>query len=464
MPTAKTQTLPKTHGNADQNLVQPWPVAGEIGRERRGMIESGEGIYVYDSLGRKLIDGPAGMWCVNVGHRNARLADAMHDQAMALSYNSPWYTENYPATKLAERLAAYVPGDLKHNFFTTGGSSAVETAIRFVQFYNNVLGRPAKKKIVSRSNAYHGSTFLTGSLNGRAIYSDWLDTAGPMILKLSCPDPFRRPPGQSLTDFSASLIAEFEAMIVRDGAQTIAAFIAEPVMGSGGVIVPPEGYLAAMQAVCKRHDILFIADEVVTAFGRLGHVFASEAVFGLTPDLITYAKGVTSGYFPLGGVAISAHLFENLRNSNHKQALFAHGLTYSSHPVGCAVANANLDILEEGLLDYVLDIAPYFQARLRELCKLPLVGEVRGIGLMACVECLTDRSSPFPTDQDTAIGLRIDAHCQENGLLLRPLDNQCVMSPPLIITRDQIDDLARILEKAIRLTMDDLTREGVQIA
>ncbi len=449
--------------NSEQNLVQPWPTAGTIGQEHRGIIESGDGIYVHDARGRKLIDGPAGMWCVNVGHRNERLADAMRDQAMALSYNSPWYTENNPATRFAERLANYAPGDLRHMFFTTGGSSAVETAIRFVHFYNNVLERPHKKKIVSRGNAYHGSTFLTASLNGRPVYSDWQDTASS-ILKLSNPDPFRRPVGQSLADFTAFLVAEFEAMITREGAETIAGLIAEPVMGSGGVIVPPESYLPAMQAVCKRHDILFIADEVVTAFGRLGHVFASQNVFGLQPDLITFAKGVTSGYFPLGGVALSAKLFENLRECANKHAMFAHGLTYSSHPIGCAVGNTNLDILEEGLLDHVLDIAPYFQSRLRDLSKLSLVAEVRGIGMMACVECLTDRSSPIPTDSDTAIGLRIDAHCQENGLLLRPLDNQCVMSPPLIITCSQIDELAEALEKGIRLTMDDLTREGIKLS
>ncbi len=464
MTSAKALRVQPALRNAEQNLVQPWPMAGTIGQEHRGIIESGDGIYVTDSLGRKLIDGPAGMWCISVGHRNARLAETMRDQAMALSFNSPWYTENHPATILAERIADYTPGDLRHTFFTTGGSSAVETAIRFVQFYNNVLERPAKKKIISRGNAYHGSTFLTASLNGRPIYSDWQDQAGPFILKLSCPDPFRRPAGQSLDDFRDGLVAEFEAMIAREGAETIAAFIAEPIMGSGGVIVPPDGYLQAMRAVCTRHDILFIADEVVTAFGRLGQVFASDTVFGITPDLITFAKGVTSGYFPLGGVVISARLFEDLRASANKQAMFAHGLTYSSHPIGCAVANTNLDILEEGLLAHAREVAPYFQSRLRDLASLPLVAEVRGLGLMACVECLTDKSSPFPTDRDIAIGLRIDAHCQASGLLLRPLDNQCVMSPPLIITRDQCDELAEALEKGIRLTMDDLTREGVQLA
>jgi adenosylmethionine-8-amino-7-oxononanoate aminotransferase len=448
--------------NSTLNLVQPWPEAGEIGREHRGIIAEGRGIHVRDAEGRWLIDGPAGMWCVNAGHRNERLAQAMHDQALALSYNSPWYTENRPATRLAERLAAHAPGDLRHFFFTTGGSSAVETAIRFVQFFNNVLERPAKKKIVSRRNAYHGSTFLTASLNGRPIYSEWQDTAGDFILKLSNPDPFRRPPGLTPEGFTDWLAREFEQLVAAEGPETIAAFIAEPVMGSGGVIVPPPGYLKAMAAVCRRHDILFIADEVVTAFGRLGHVFSSDAVWGVTPDLITFAKGVTSGYFPLGGVAMAEHLFEKLRASAYPKALFAHGLTYSSHPIGCAVANANLDLLEEGLLDNARRMAPIFQARLSELETLPLVAEVRGVGLMACVECLLDKSSPWPTGADEELGKRIDRHAQENGLLLRPLENQCVLSPPLILAEADIDALATRLEKAIRLTMDDLAREGMR--
>ncbi|MDX3975706.1 aminotransferase [Shinella sp.] len=446
---------------AERHLVQPWPVSGSIGAEARGRIEAGEGIYVTDASGRKLIDGPAGMWCVNAGHRNKELADVMASQAMELSYNSPWYTTNTPSAVLSARLAEHAPDGVDHVFYTTGGSSAVETALRFMQFANNVKGRPEKKLIVSRQGGYHGSTYLSASLNGRPRDHDWMDSASDLVVKLSCPDPFRRPEGMSVEAFCDVLVEEFRQVIEDKGAENIGVFIAEPVMASGGVIVPPAGYLKRMHALCRENDILFIADEVVTAFGRLGHVFASKDVFGIEPDMITFAKGVTSGYFPLGGVMIAGRLFEELRRSNHSEAMFAHGLTYSSHPVGCAVALKNLDILKGGLLAHTLAVSDHFQTSLKALEDLPLVGEVRGLGLMACVECVADRVSNNPLTLDLEVGKRIDRHCQELGLLVRPLISMCVMSPPLTISTAQIDDMASILRRGIELTMDDLTREGL---
>ena len=446
---------------AKRHLVQPWPFAGSVGTEARALIGEGEGIYITDGDGKRLIDGPAGMWCVNVGHRRQELAKVMYDQAMALSYNTPWYTMNAPSAELAERIAAYAPGDLDHVFFTTGGSSAVETALRFMQFYNNVRGRPEKKLILSRGGAYHGSTYLSASLNGRPRDRDWMDGADELIVKLSSPNPFRRPVGMSVEAFADSLVEEFRDTIARIGADRIGAFVGEPVQASGGVIVPPDGYLKRIREICRESDILYVSDEVVTAFGRLGHVFASEEVFGIEPDMITFAKGVTSGYFPLGGVVISARLMEELRRSNHPDAMFGHGLTYTSHPVGCAVALKNLDLLEDGVLDHARKVAPYFQTQLKTLEELPLVGEVRGIGLMGCVECVADRESRDPLQLDKDVGKRIDAHCHELGLLVRPLINMCVMSPPLVIMTEQIDDMVAILREGISRTMEDLRREGV---
>lgn len=446
---------------AERHLVQPWPFAGSVGAEARSLIGEGDGIYITDAEGRRLIDGPAGMWCVNVGHRREELARVMYEQAMRLSYNTPWYTMNAPSAELARRIAGHAPGDLSHVFFTTGGSSAVETALRFMQFYNNVRGRPEKKLILSRSGAYHGSTYLSASLNGRPRDRDWMDGADDLVVKLSSPDPFRRPAGIDLATFSDRLVQEFRDTIVRIGAERIGAFVAEPVQASGGVIVPPEAYLSRIRRICRENDILYVSDEVVTAFGRLGHVFASGEVFGLDPDMITFAKGVTSGYFPLGGVVISERLLDDLRRSNHPDALFGHGLTYTSHPIGCAVALKNLDLLEAGILDHARAVAPYFQARLKTLEELPLVGEVRGLGLMACVECVADRESRNPLQLDRDVGKRIDAHCHELGLLVRPLINMCVMSPPLTITREQIDDMVAILREGISRTMDELRGEGV---
>jgi adenosylmethionine-8-amino-7-oxononanoate aminotransferase len=288
-----------------------------------------------------------------------------------------------------------------------------------------------------------------------------MDGADDLVVKLSSPDPFRRPKGMDVAAFADMLVAEFRDRIAEIGAERIGAFVGEPVQASGGVILPPDGYLKRIRAICRDNDILFISDEVVTAFGRLGHVFASGEVFGIDPDMITFAKGVTSGYFPLGGVVISERLLEELRRSNHPDAMFAHGLTYTSHPVGCAVALKNLDILEDEVLAHARAVAPYFQARLKTLEELPLVGEVRGLGLMACVECVADRESKNPLQLDRAVGVRIDAHCHELGLLVRPLINMCVMSPPLTISREQIDDMVAILREGISRTMEDLRREGL---
>jgi len=446
---------------AERHLVQPWPVAGSIGTEARTLIGEGDGIYITDGDGKRLIDGPAGMWCTNVGHRRKELAQAMYDQAMALSYNTPWYTMNEPSAVLAERIAAHAPGDLNHVFFTTGGSSAVESALRFMQFYNNVRGRNEKKLILSRGGAYHGSTYLSASLNGRPRDLDWMDGATDLVVKLSAPDPFRCPAGMTVKEFEQFLVAEFEETVERIGAARIGAFVGEPVQASGGVIVSPGKYLKRIREICRANDILYISDEVVTAFGRLGQIFASKDVFGIEPDIITFAKGVTSGYFPLGGMVVSSRLMEDLRRSNHPDAMFGHGLTYSSHPIGCAVALTNLDLLEGGVLAHTRKVTPYFQAQLKALEELPLVGEVRGLGLMACVECVADRESRNPLQLDKAVGARIDAHCHELGLLVRPLINMCVMSPPLIITESQIDDMVSILREGICRTMDDLRREGV---
>jgi adenosylmethionine-8-amino-7-oxononanoate aminotransferase len=446
---------------ARRHLVQPWPYAGSIGSEARGLIGSGDGIYVTDGEGRRLIDGPAGMWCVNAGHRREELAGVMYEQAMQLSYNTPWYTMNEPSAVLAERIVTHAPGDLNHVFFTTGGSSAVESALRFMQFYNNVRGRPEKKLLLSRGGAYHGSTYLSASLNGRPRDRDWMDVADGLVVKLSSPDPFRRPEGMTVEAFADQLVDEFAETVARIGADKIGAFVGEPVQASGGVIVPPPGYLPRIREICRHNDILYVSDEVVTGFGRLGEVFASQDVFGIDPDIITFAKGVTSGYFPLGGMLVSERLLADLRRSNHPDAMYAHGLTYTSHPVGCAVALANLDLLEGGILDHARAVAPYFQERLKTLEELPLVGEVRGVGLMACVECVADRESNNPLKLDYEVGRRIDAHCHALGLLVRPLIHMCVMSPPLIISRSQIDDMVAILREGISRTMDDLATEGV---
>jgi adenosylmethionine-8-amino-7-oxononanoate aminotransferase len=451
------------HEMARRHLLQPWPTMGTVGEEVKPFVDRGEGIYIWDEQGRRLIDGPAGMWCVQIGHRRAEMADAIARQVMELPYYSPWYTSNGPAARLAERIAAETPGDLDRVFFTTGGSTAVDTALRFVQFFNNVLGRRGKKKVISRVRAYHGSSTMTAALSGRPADRGLIDEMPDLVRRVSAPYPYRRPEGMSVADYCDFLVRELEEAILEEGPENVAAFVAEPILASGGVIVPPEGYHRRTAEICRKYDVLVISDEVVTAFGRLGHWFASEDLFGFEPDIVTFAKGVSSGYVPLGGLAISERLFDRMKATPEgKGALWQNGYTYSSHPVACAAALTNIAIIErDGLLDHVRTIAPYFQAALKTLGDLPLVGDVRGLGLMACVECVADRKTRAPMPADANVGKRIDRYAQEIGLLVRPLGDMCVMSPPLIIQKPQIDDMANILRRAITRTMDDLVREGL---
>lgn len=446
---------------ATRHLVQPWESLEHLGEEARTLLTGAERIYVQDAKGNRLLDGPAGMWCMQVGYGRREIAEAMAEQAMSLAYNSPWYSTSSVAAELAGRIAEMTPGDLDHVFFTTGGSTAVDSALRFVQFFNNYQGRPDKKIILSRGGAYHGSTFLSASCSGKERDKNYFDFSD-RVVHLSAPHPYRRPEGMSVEGFCDFLIEEMEAKILELGPERVAAFIAEPILASGGVLMPPEGYHVRAQELCRKYDILTIADEVVTAFGRLGHWFASEAVFGYTPDIVTFAKGVTSGYVPLGGFAISSKIIEKVSGADNKGSVYANGYTYSGHPVSCAAALANIRIIEdEGLLAHVREIGPYFQARLKELEELPLVGEVRGIGLMACVDCVADKKSKNPLALDKEVGARIDAHCQELGLVVRPIYNMCVMSPALIIQKAEIDRMVEILRRGIELTQDDLEREGL---
>ena len=402
------------------------------------------------------------MWCVNVGHRSEEIAEAMAEQARQMAYYSPWSLANMPSANLGAKLAELAPGDLNNVFFTTGGSTAVDSALRFVMFFNNYLGRPEKKHIISRQHAYHGSTYLAASCSGKERDKSFLDFERGFIHHLPSPNPYRRPDGMSVEDFCDEKVADLENKILELGPDKVAAFIAEPIMASGGVIVPPEGYHKKCWEICRKHDVLYIADEVVTAFGRLGHWFASEDVFDMVPDIITTAKGLTSGYVPMGAVLISDNLMEQVRSADETGAVFSNGFTYSGHPVSAAAALKNIEIIErDGLLEHVREVGPYFQERLRELHDIPIVGDVRGMGLMACVECVISQQSKEALKLDYEIGNRIDEHCQKLGLIVRPLINMCVMSPPLVITKPQVDRLVELLHEGIVRAQEDVRKEGL---
>jgi len=447
----------------NENFVHPWESMKAVGSNTRTFAENAEGIYLYDENGQKLIDGPGGMWCVQIGYGRKEMAEAIAEQVLKMPYYSPWNMSASPSAVLANKLAELAPGDLNHVFFTTCGSTAVDTAIRFVQFYNNVRGFPRKKRIISREKAYHGSTFLSATMSGKARDKDWLDTARELVHFLPDVNPSRRPEGVGLEEFLEAKISDLETGIQTLGAENVGAFIAEPVLASGGVIVPPAGYHQRCLEVCRKHDVLYISDEVVTGFGRLGHWFASKEVFGIEPDLITCAKGLTSGYVPMGACLISDRSFREISGERSQGASFSNGYTYSGHPVAAAAALKNLEIIEnEGLLEHVREISPYFQQRLRELRKLPLVGDTRGVGLVGCIEgCIVDPDNPDALAMDIAMGSRIDKHCQALGLIVRPLLNMCVFSPPLIITPEQIDEMFNLLEQGILRATEDLRQEGL---
>jgi len=446
----------------DNRFLHPWDDFQAVDKNSRTIIGKSDGIYVYDTDGNRLIDGPAGMWCVNVGHGRKEMADVIAEQALRMPYYSPWSIGTPPAAQLADKLAELSPGDLDHVFFTTGGSTAVDSALRFVMFYNNILGRPEKKHIISRHKAYHGSTYLAASCSGKERDKSFLDFETNFVHHIPAPHPYRRPEGMSVEAFCDEKVADLENKILELGTDRVAAFIAEPILASGGVIVPPEGYHRRCLEICRKHDVLYISDEVVTAFGRLGHIFASEDVFSIVPDIITCAKGLTSGYVPMGAVLISDALISRIQSTDAKSAVFSNGFTYSGHPVAAAAALKNIEIIEdEGLLEHAQEVGPYFQAKLQELRDLPIVGDVRGVGLMACIESGIPDEGLDDLAMDMAIGNRIDQHCQALGLIVRPLINMCVMSPPIVITKPQIDEMVGILRKGIELAMEDAQRDGL---
>jgi putrescine aminotransferase len=444
----------------NRHLLHPWGDLPNLGEdESTTLIVRGEGAYVYDEHGHRLLDGPAGMWCMQTGYGRREIADAVSAQIMQLGYATAFTVIHPKEVELAARIAAHTPGDLNRIFFTTGGSTAVDSALRLCQLANNIKGRPQRKHILSRDQAYHGSTFLSASVTGKERDKTAMDTWQENVHFLSAPCQYHHKVDISEQDFCDFLIDELEAKILQLGSDNVMCFIAEPVLGSGGVIVPPQDYNRRCWEVVKKHGIVYIADEVVTAFGRLGHWFASQEVFGVVPDIITFAKGVTSGYVPLGGFAVSDSFLAEISGDSARGNIYSNGYTWSGNPVSCAAALASWDIIEsENLLAHVREVGPYFQAQLRTLLDIPLVGDVRGIGLMAAIEMRVENDAHGEAllAQDYAIGELVDHYCHQFGLLVRPFINVCIMSPPLIITVEQIDEMVSALRQALLLAQADL--------
>ncbi len=434
------------------------------------IIEAGKGIYIRDARGQQIIDGLAGLWCVNVGYGREELAETMAEAARNLSYfHSFSGMSNPPEILLAEKLSAMAPGTLSRIFFGCSGSDANDTLMKIVWHYNYMKGRPEKKKIIARWSSYHGTSISTASLTGLPTFHAPYNLPIPEVRHTLMPHYFRNAePGESEADFVVRIVKALDDMIVAEGPETVAAFIAEPVTGAGGVVAPPEGYFEAVQKVLKKYDVLMIADEVICGYGRLGKNFGSE-VFNITPDLMSTAKGLTSGYFPLSAAYISEDIWEVLRQGSEKTGNFAHGYTYSGHPIGCAVALKNLEIVaREGLVENARVVGKYFHEKLSEVfLESPHVGEVRGKGLIAGIQLMADAEKKIFFDPKKKIPMRIQKAAYKNGLICRNLPSvtSIALSPPLIVTRADIDEIVGRLKDSFdevmaALTRDDLTPAG----
>jgi 4-aminobutyrate--pyruvate transaminase len=416
------------------------------------VIVEGNGIRVKDETGKDYIEAMSGLWCAALGFSEERLVEAAAKQMRRLPFYHGFTNKSHEAVaELAEKLVAMMPVKLSKAFFNNSGSEANDTALKIVWYYNNALGRPRKKKIISRMKAYHGVTIATASLTGLAPnHRDFDLPLGP-IRHADCPHHYRfAKPGESEEDFASRLAESLDLQIQREDPETVAAFIAEPVMGAGGVIVPPRTYFEKIQAVLKKHDVLLIADEVICGFGRTGKMFGSET-YGLKPDILTLAKAVTSAYLPLSATIVSEEIFAALVKQSDKLGLFAHGFTYSGHPVCCAVALEALKIYEErDILGQVQHTAPGFQARLKRLAAHPLVGEARGVGLIGAIELVRDKAEKASFAPAQGVGALVAAICQENGLIVRAMAGDVIaLCPPLIATEAEIEEIWDRVEAAL---------------
>ncbi len=440
----------------DAHLIQSFAdLDGLKQRAARTAIVSAKGAYVTDSEGNRMIDGIGGLWCVNVGHGREEIIDAITRQLQTLDYYSTFYNFTHPtAAALADRLAALAPGSLNRVYFGNSGSVANDTAIRILHHYNNRLGRPNKKKILSRIGAYHGSTHLAMAMTTPAYSEGWDTASKGLVHHLRAPYAYREAEGMSEAEFLEALAEDMLSAIRDIGAENIAAFIAEPIMGAGGILVAPDGYHQRMRQITAEHDIKYIADEVVTAFGRLGHMFASEDVFGMVPDILTTAKGLTSGYQPLSATIISDEIYDVISEPG---AMFLHGMTYSGHPAAAAAALANIDILErENIPLMVQSTGKVFEDALRGLTDSAIVGEVRGSHFMMGIEFVKDKDSREPFADDINVGLRVAQAAQQRGLIARPLGNILILSPTLIMDGAMIDEIEAVLSDSIGAVATEL--------
>lgn len=446
--------------------LHPYTNARKHEAEGPLVIVKGKGVHVYDEQGKSYIEGMAGLWSTALGFGEERLIEAATKQMRELPY---YHTFNHkvstPSVDLSEKLIEIAPVKMSKVAFANSGSEANDTVVKFVWYYNNALGRPEKKKIISRIKGYHGVTVASASLTGLPANHTDFDLPIANILHTSCPHHYRFGlEGESETDFATRMAADLEKMILDEGPETVAAFIAEPVMGAGGVIVPPETYWEKIQAVLTKYDVLLIADEVICGFGRTGEAFGS-ITFGIKPDIMVMAKALSSSYLPISAVMISDKLYQAIADNSAKIGTFGHGYTYAGNPVSAAVALETLKIYEERkLFAHAGAVGQHLQNGLRKFADRPYVGEVRGVGLIGAIEIVADKTTKALFDPAGKVGAYLVGRAQAHGLILRNLVDSVAFSPPLIITEEQVDDMLASFDKALADTEEWIAEEGLASA
>jgi 4-aminobutyrate--pyruvate transaminase len=436
--------------------LHPYTQLRQLEQEGPLVIVRGDGVHVIDEHGRAYIEGMAGLWCASLGFSERRLAEAAYRQMQVLPYYHAFSGKvPGPVTELVEALMRWAPVPMGRVLLANSGSESNDTALKLVRYCWNAKGRPAKKKVIARDRAYHGVTMAAASMSGIPTMHQHFDLPIDGVVRVSCPDPYRNlRDGETPAQFVDRLAIELEQAIAREGPETIGAFIAEPVQGAGGVVIPPPGYFERVQAILKRHEILFIADEVITGFGRLGQPFGTQ-VFGLEPDMITVAKMLTSAYVPMSALYVSDAIYQTIADTSASVGTFGHGYTYSGHPVACAVALETLRIYEsDDVFGHVQRVAPRLQEGLRRFAGHEIVGDVRGLGLIGAIELAADPARRQPFDPKRAVGAYFVKRAQAHGLILRVLAGDVIaFSPPLVITEAEIDAL---LERAAQALDDTL--------
>lgn len=432
------------------------------------VIERGEGVYVYDNQGKQYLEGLAGLWCTALGYGNEEVIETATEQMRKLTYSHMFGGKTHTAAmELADTLAAMVPVDNAQVFFGNSGSDANDTQVKMLRYYFNAIGKPEKYKIIARERAYHGVTLAAAALTGlpanHTHFSLPFDALG--VLRTGSPHFYRDGlPGESEEEFADRRARELEELILAEGPETIAAFIAEPINGAGGVVVPPAGYFPKIQTVLSKYDILMWDDEVITGFGRTGADFGATSL-DIKPQMMSLAKSLSSAYMPLSAAVISGTMYDALVAPSAEVGVFGHGYTYSGHPVACAVASKVLEIYErERLFEHAAEVGGYMQGRLREFADHALVGEVRGMGLIAAVELVANRDTRQPFN-DNSVGGFCQKACEANGLIVRAMGgNSIALCPPLIITEAQVDELVDKLGRAIDATLEHVTQNRLQVA